>query len=126
MQIYDHDSPEAINFKNSSIELEDWLEHLNYIEKEVSSLSNLVKSESSDNHELKTRLSNLEQKREINIEILSKLMEYRNSLPKAAECEDVECDMFYINEHIRYRQMYRDHIENYREVKEEFFKVLTK
>ena len=126
MQIYDHDSPEAINFKNSSIELEDWLEHLNYIEKEVSSLSNLVKSDTSDNQELKIRLENLEQRRETNTDNLRKLMKYRNSLPKAAECEDMECDMFYINEHIKYRKMYRDHIENYRKVKEEFFEILTK
>lgn len=126
MQIYDHDSPEAINFKNSSIELEDWIEHLNYIEKEISNLLKLVKSDSSENQELGIRLKNLEQKRETNTGNRDELMKYRNSLPKAAECEDVDCDMFYVNEHMRYRKMYRDHLENYRKVKEEFFEVMTK
>ena len=126
MQIYDHDSPEAINFKNSSIELEDWLEHLNYIEKEISSLLNLVKLDSGDNPDLVIRIKNLEQKRETNIDNLRKLMKYRNTLPKAAECEDVDCDMFYVNEHMKFRKIYRDHIENYRRVKEEFYAILTK
>ena len=125
MQIYDHDSPEAINYKNSAIELEDWLEQLNYIEREISNLLNLVKSGSED-LEVKKYLEILEKKRETNSNILRNLMEYRNTLPKAAECEDVECDMFYINEHMKYRKMYRDHMENYRNVKEDFFKILTK
>ena len=45
MQIYDHDSPEAIAFKNNSIELDNWIEHLNYIEKEIVNLLNLGNSE---------------------------------------------------------------------------------
>lgn len=126
MQIYDHDSPEAINFKNSSIELEDWIEYLHYIEKEISSLLNLAKSNSLNNQELILHLRNLEEKRKGNTNHLENLMKYRNSLPKAAECEDVECDMFYINEHIKYRNVYRQHIENYRKIKEEFYEFLTK
>lgn len=124
MQIYDHDSPEAINFKNSSIELEDWIELLNYSEKEISNLLSLVKSPPKDNEELTLRIKNLEHIREVNKDNLAKLLKYRNSLPKAAECEDVECDMFYVNEHISYRKMYRDHIDNYRKIKEEFFEAI--
>lgn len=124
MQIYDHDSPEAINFKNSSIELEDWIELLNYSEKEISNLLSLVKSTPKENEELTLRIKNLEHIREVNMNNLAKLMKYRSSLPKAAECEDVECDMFYVNEHISYRKMYRDHIENYRKIKEEFFEAM--
>ncbi len=126
MQIYDHDSPEAINFKNSSIELEDWIEYLNYIEKEISSLLNLIKPGTANNQELTLRTKNFKEKRAKNTYNLNELMKYRNSLPKAAECEDVECDMFYINEHIKYRNMYREHIEKYRKVKEEFYETLTK
>lgn len=126
MQIYDHDSPEAINFKNSSIELEDWIEHINYIEKEISNLLNLVKSDLPENEDLLVQLKKLEQKREKNNNHLDLLLKYRNTLPKAAECEDVDCDMFYVNEHMRYRNMYRNHLENYRNVKEDFFRVLTK
>ena len=124
MQLFDPDSHEAINFKQSSIELEAWTELLNYSEKEISNLLSLVKSTPKENEELTLRIKNLEHIREVNMNNLAKLMKYRSSLPKAAECEDVECDMFYVNEHISYRKMYRDHIENYRKIKEEFFEAI--
>lgn len=126
MQIYDHDSPESINYKNSSIELEDWIEHINYIEKEISSLLKLIKTDHLQSEDFQTKLTSLELNRESNINILDELMKYRNTLPNAAECEDVECDMFYVNEYMRYRKLYRDHLESYRRIKEEFFQLLSK
>ncbi len=126
MQIYDHDSPEAINFKNSSIELEDWIEHINYIEKEISSLLKLVKTDDLQSAEFQSKLGNLKRIKEGNANSLEELLKYQNGLPKAAECEDVDCDMFYVNEHIRYRNFYREHLENYRKAKEEFFQMLSK
>jgi hypothetical protein len=47
MQIYDHDSPETIAFKNNFIELDNWIEHLNYIEKEIDNLLSLGRAELS-------------------------------------------------------------------------------
>lgn len=126
MQIYDHDSPEAITFKNSSIELESWIEHLSYIEKEISHLLALGKNERLKAIEIGSILLSLENKKEENASTIEELNKYRNNLPKAAECEDVSCDMFYVNEHKRYRKSYRDYLETYREIKEEYFKILSK
>lgn len=125
MQIYDHDSPEAINFKNSSIELEDWIEHLHYIEKEITKLLQFAEIENRDSEKFQEKLQRLLKKRKANAENLEELLKYQATLPKAAECEDVECDMFYVNEHIKYRQIYRNHLDNYRKAKEEFFEVLS-
>ncbi|SRR5690554_2142857 len=126
MQIYDHDSSEAINYKNSAIELEEWLAQLTYVQREISNLLSLANSGSANDPEFKKHHEILEKKKETNNNNVQSLMEYRNTLPKAAECEDVECDMFYINEHMKYRKMYRDHMIDYRNVKEDFFKILTK
>ncbi len=125
MQIYDHDSPEAITFKNNSIELENWLEHLSYINKEISNLLNIGKTERAKATEMRPILLNLESKKEENATTIEELNKYKNNLPKAAECEDVSCDMFYVNEHKKYRKSYRDYLESYREIKEEFFKILS-
>lgn len=126
MQIYDHDSPEAITFKNSSIELENWIEHLSYIDKEILHLLNLGKNERLKTIEIGSILLSLENKKEENANTIEELNKYRNNLPKAAECEDVSCDMFYVNEHKKYRKSYRDYLQTYREIKEEFFIILSK
>lgn len=126
MEIYDHDSPEAITFKNNSIELENWLEHFSYIDKEISSLLDIGKTERFDAIEVRSILLSLQNKREENTSTIDDFNNYRNNLPKAAECEDVSCDMFYVNEHERYRKSYRAHLESYRKIKEEYFKILSK
>ena len=126
MQFYDHDSPEAITYKSNSIELENWLDHFSYIDKEISSLLNIGKTERINTIEFKPLLSSLEKKKEENAIIIDEFNNYKNNLPKAAECEDVSCDMFYVNEHERYRKSYRTHLESYRNIKEEYFKILSK
>lgn len=125
MEIYDHDSPELIAFKNKSIELENWIEHLNYIDKEITHLLNLSKSEGSkdDSHPVISKLKN---EQADTAKVINAFLNYRESLPKAAECEDVDCDMFYVGEHEKFRKNYTAHLKKYREVKEEYFRILTK
>lgn len=126
MQIYDHDSPEAIAFKNNSKELDNWIEHLNYIEKEIVNLLNLGKAELSKVFDSQTTLDKLVREKETNAATIDAFLKYRESLPKAAECEDVDCDMFYVTEHERFRKSYLAHLKRYREVKEEYFSTLSK
>ncbi len=126
MQIYNHDSPEAITFKNNSIELENWIEHLTYIEKEIDNLLNLGKMELSPLFEQQTVLKKLVNEKEVNSAVLDSFLTYKNNLPQAAECEDIDCDMFYITEHENYRKTYSAHLKRYRMVKEEYFRHLSK
>ncbi len=126
MEIYDHDSPEAITFKNSSIELENWIEHLNYIDKEISNLLNLGKPKFSENPDYQTAILKLQKEKENNAEAIDTFLKYKETLPKAAECEDVDCDMFYVSEHEKFRKSYVEYLKKYREVKEEYFSILSK
>ncbi len=126
MEIYDHDSPEAITYKHNSIESENWVEHLNYIDKEITNLLNLSKTELAKRFESETIISKLKNEKLLNTDAIDSLLKYRESLPKAAECEDVDCDMFYVGEHEKFRKTYIAHLKQYREVKEEYFSVLTK
>ncbi|WP_310993322.1 hypothetical protein [Aequorivita marina] len=126
MEIYDHDSPEAITYKHNSIESENWVEHLNYIDKEIKNLLNLSRTELANNFQSQPVISKLEKEKEANTEAIDKFLNYRESLPKAAECEDVDCDMFYVGEHEKFRKTYISHLKKYRKVKEEYFDVLAK
>jgi hypothetical protein len=126
MQIYDHDTPEAITFKNNFIELDNWIEHLTYIEKEISNLLNLGRTELSSAFESQTILDKLVHEKEVNTAAIDAFLKYKEGLPKAAECEDVDCDMFYVAEHEKFRNTYSAHLKRYRDVKEEYFSILTK
>ncbi|HCY82811.1 MAG TPA: hypothetical protein DHV22_15065 [Xanthomarina gelatinilytica] len=126
MQIYNHDTPEAIAFKNNSIELDNWIEHLNYIEKEIINLLNLGNTELSKVFESKNVIEKLAREKETNTAAIDAFLEYKEGLPKAAECEDVDCDMFYVTEHEKFRKTYLAHLKRYREVKEEYFSMLSK
>lgn len=126
MQIYNHDTPEAIAFKNNSIELDNWIEHLNYIEKEIVNLLNLGNSELLKVFESKNVIEKLAREKEKNVATIDAFLKYKEGLPKAAECEDVDCDMFYVTEHEKFRKTYLAHLKSYREVKEEYFGMLNK
>ncbi len=126
MQIYDHDTPETITFKNNWIELDNWIGHLEYIEKEIVNLLNLSNGELFNILEEQPVLMRLSIKKEENRINLNAFRKYKNSLPLATECEDVDCDMFYISEHERYRKVYLYHLEKYRRVKEEYFNIINK
>lgn len=126
MQIYNHDSQEAITFKNNYIELENWIDHLNYIEKEITNLVNLGKSELTVNSESHPVLLKFITEKDKNAEKLRDFEKYKDGLPKAVECEDVECDMYFISEHEKFRNAYMKHLADYREVKEEYFNILLK
>lgn len=126
MQIYDHDSPEVISFKNSITELDNWIEHLNYIDKEIVNLLNLGKTELSKVFESNSIIEKLLREKETNIAAIDTLLKYKEDLPKSAECEDVDCDMFYVTEHERFRKTYLAHLKKYREIKEEYFGILSK
>lgn len=126
MQIYNHDTPEAIAFKNNSIELDNWIEHLNYIEKEIVNLLNLGNTELSKVFESKNVIEKLAREKETNTAAIDAFLKYKEGLPKAAECEDVDCDMFYVTEHEKFRKTYLAHLKRYREVKEEYFSMLSK
>ncbi|SRX52446.1 hypothetical protein [Aequorivita sp. CIP111184] len=126
MQIYDHDTPETITFKNNCIELDNWINHFGYIEKEIDNLLNLSKGDLSNTLQNEDVLNKLSIKKEENIINLNAFRKYKDSLPQAAECEDVDCDMFYVNEHEKYRKAYMFHLEKYRNIKEEYFNILSK
>lgn len=126
MQIYDHDNPESIELKKSSKELDDWISHLNYIELEINNLLNLGNTQLSKTSDFRSILEKLTHKKEENTIAIDSFLSYKESLPKAAECEDVDCDMFYVSEHEKFRKNYLNHLKRYREVKEEYFRLLSK
>lgn len=126
MQIYNHDTPETIVFKINFEELDNWVAHFQYIDKEIRNLLNLAKNELSEVFKNQSVLDKLMWQKKENETALLSFLKYKETMPKAAECEDADCDMFYISEHERFRGIYLAELNKYRKVKEEFFNALGK
>lgn len=124
--IYNHDNEVDIAHKINTMELDNWINHLKYIEKELRNLINLSDQElyaKIDNENILNRF----QKKEVeNNTLLSVLYKYRSTREKIVECEDTDCDMVFISEHENLRRSYVYHLEKYRRIKDLFYGELYK
>ncbi|WP_179344999.1 hypothetical protein [Winogradskyella ursingii] len=119
--IFNHDTSIDVTHKINTMELDNWINHLKYVKKE---LTNLI---STCNKDLKNNLADhdiverFEKKQIENETLLMALLKYSNSRTDIAECEDTQCDMIYIREHETYRRSYLYHLDKYRRLKNVFF-----
>ncbi|RMA58732.1 hypothetical protein [Ulvibacter antarcticus] len=120
-EIYDHDSDLDVTHKINSIELDNWINHLKYINKELTNLIGLCGEDLSNKLNDETILEKFKKKDVENDNLLNALFNYTTSRRDIVECEDTECDMVYITEHESYRRSYLYHLDKYRRLKDEFF-----
>ncbi|MCF1195983.1 hypothetical protein [Mangrovimonas futianensis] len=121
MEIFNHDSYIDVTHKVNSIELDNWINHLKYVEGELINLVNLCKEGLSINLGNETILERFQKKMEENEILMNALQKYSISRLNIIECEDTQCDMVYITEHETYRRSYVYHLDKYGRLKDEFF-----
>ncbi|MGB2685822.1 MAG: hypothetical protein WBC43_12490 [Olleya sp.] len=121
IQIFDHDTNVDVTHKINTMELDNWINHLKYIKKELSNLINICKNELKDKLDDKSVANKFEKKEIENETLLNALNAYSKSRLNIIECEDTQCDMIYITEHESYRRSYLYHLDKYRRLKDEFF-----
>jgi len=120
-KIYNHDSDVDVTHKINSIELDNWINHLKYIKKEIDNLISLCGEDLSHKLDHESVLQRFQKKELENEALLTALKKYMNTRDEINECEDTQCDMAYINEHESYRRSYLYHLDKYRRLKDEFF-----
>ncbi|WP_431134617.1 hypothetical protein [Psychroserpens mesophilus] len=120
-EIFSHDTEVDVTHKINTMELDNWINHLKYIKKELTNLIGICNK--NLNYKLDDdSVSDRFKKKEIeNDTLLNALHNYANSRTHIVECEDTQCDMVYINEHESYRRSYLYHLDKYRRLKDEFF-----
>ena len=115
--INNNDSESLIIQKRSLIELNMWISNLNYISEECDYLVKISSNKLKDRDLRDALLLIIEKKASIqNI-----LLTYRNSADNFNECIDLDCDLFYYNEHERVRNLYTEYINSYRKLKKDVF-----
>jgi len=123
--VYDHDSEIDIVHKINELELENWINHLNYVNTELSNLIYFytVQREKNDDANVVV-LKKFEILHIDNNVILKSLSSHSFTRKNVVECDSTACDMSFINEHETYRRLYLYHIEKYRKQKDLFFKEI--
>lgn len=121
-QFFNHESEGEITNIKDTFELKNWIHHLEYTKTEIDYLIALL-NKHSKNGELLQTLSEQQQK---NSEELSSFYNYAPSIVESQECDDVDCDIFYLNKHEEYRNRYLQYFKNYRQLKTEVFEALLK
>jgi hypothetical protein len=125
IEIFGHDTEVDVAHKINTMELHNWINHLTYIRKELKSLIGFYNAQPLEKKEAQDTTSiKLEMKQKDNDVILSQLLRFKNTRNEIIECEDMYCDMNFIQQHEECRRMYLFHISKYRKVKDLFFKEL--
>lgn len=125
IEIYAHDSEVEVAHKINTMELHNWINHLTYVRKELNNFIGFYNAQSSDKQlEQERTVQKFEMKQVDNDVILLELQKFKNSRRTIAECQDMHCDMTFIQEHEKCRRMYLFHVDKYRKLKDIFFKDL--
>lgn len=119
--LFTHDSDVDLTHKINTMELENWINHLKYINKELDNLITMCDQGLDKKLNDRTVAERFKKKGIENQTLLNALLRYSNSRINIAECEDTACDMIYITEHESYRRSYLYHLDKYRRLKDEFF-----
>ncbi|SFN81612.1 hypothetical protein SAMN04487989_104184 [Bizionia echini] len=118
---FNHNTDEEIIQVKRTQELDIWITHLNYVTDESDWLAKIASNKLNDKLLRDALLESSEQ----NANILNELYNYRTSIVKHNECNDLECDVYYINLHDTYCSRYRKHLETYRKIKSDvYMKIL--
>lgn len=121
-EVFNHDSEMDMVHKINTLELENWINHLNYVHRELDSLTVFYRKQRDRNLESASAI--LERFEIIYVDnsiILKSLIEHSNARKNAIECDSTACDMSFISEHETYRRLYLFHIDKYRKQKDMFF-----
>lgn len=110
---YKNDSDEQIIYKRLVTELEEWRENLKYWEEEADNLAAIASKYLNDKpseesfNQYKKALNNFN----------SELNKANNALENINECDSIQCDMYYLNEHKDIEKKYFELINNFRVLK---------
>ncbi|RNL80796.1 hypothetical protein ED312_18805 [Sinomicrobium pectinilyticum] len=117
-----HEDDRLIMKKKDKAEVGNWLEHLEFISREIEYLIPL-ESRTPGNDLLSRALYAI--RRENTLQMAA-LCRYENSMVNALECDNMECDAFYLNNHEKNRNTYIEHLRKYEALKSKVFARLLK
>ncbi|MFD2540962.1 hypothetical protein ACFSSB_01410 [Lacinutrix gracilariae] len=119
---FNHDTDEQIVQKRTAEELRLWMSHINYIINESDRLakiaSNVIKNRAFRDQFLELIIKNKS--------VLNQLISYKSTMVQYKECDNFECDLYYINKHENFRVLYLKTVIDFRKQKDKFYSEILK
>ncbi|TDE04092.1 hypothetical protein [Flavobacterium hiemivividum] len=117
--IYKHETVDDIQMKFMDKDIELWKEDISIIRIEILFFkrmlySSIFKDLESDQQKKEDLIKDLEKVKEINESYQDKLIDFINKLDNIKECDDVQCETFYLNNHTKFRNDIESHFSAYR------------
>ncbi|MCM4163238.1 MULTISPECIES: hypothetical protein [unclassified Arenibacter] len=120
---FEHDSDDRLIAKKDTLELGNWIDHLVANGQEIEILINIARKLTND-EDMVRDLKELTLENKLHLGVFYR---YKSSLNNLHECDDMECDIYYVNKHEEYRNLYTGLLKVSHKLKEELFtRILVK
>ncbi len=129
--IKDHYREEDIQIMKLESDVENWEASIEFAEKEIHFFNKLLNSpQCNENPDTKKKsldlLDQLKTIHETNKACLGEILEFSNKLEGMNECEDLQCETYFLNSHEEFRNKIEKHLLRFRALKGRIFPHLSK
>lgn len=128
--IQEHFNDEDIIKLNITSEIKKWEEELHFNSKEMEFYQNLLNSSlveklNTNPEDSKFLFSQLKTIQECNEFQIKTLLKFQKKLEGMKECDDVQCENYYVQDHLVLKSALEKHFSDYRTVKNYVYKYLN-
>ena len=117
---YEHETDEEIVKRQRHRELQTWISHLEAMNIEADLLAKIVSNKINDRQLREALLDNSND----NLNLLNEFYTYRNVMNNIRECDELECDQYYVLQHDQVFEKYMECITQYRLIKDKVYQKL--
>lgn len=122
-EILDHYDDQDIRNIYIKRDVSKWQKHLAAIKEESEFFQHLIEAvkvgvvlDEPKKHDLITRFVKVDR---ANDQYMDNLIDYRNQTDSINECQDMQCEKFFLNSHEEFTQNIEAHLDNFRSLKAE-------
>ncbi|WP_027125213.1 hypothetical protein [Gelidibacter mesophilus] len=117
---YANETDDEIVKRHMHRELHTWIAHLEAMNDEAERLATIASNKIGDKNLRDELLDDVNE----NIHLLNEFYTYRNLLNNVRECDELECDQFYMHQHDQVFEKYQECVDQYRSVKDKVYQRL--
>ena len=122
-EILDHYDDQDIRNIYIKRDVTKWQKHLAAIKEETKFFQRLIEAMKNgcvlDDSQKRDLISQFEKVGQVNDRYLDNLIDYRNQIDNINECQDMQCEKFFLNSHEELTQNIEAHLDTFRGLKAE-------
>lgn len=127
-EIQEHYREEDVQKMKLHSDIENWNAALSFIQKEIAFFTSLLESPrfatSQNQKNTDQLLQDLKTIAESNKNYTAAVLNFNNTLDGLNECEDLQCETYFLNSHEELREQLKKHEQTFRNLKENIFSYL--